>query len=263
MGFYDSEFIRYKKNKESIFELLQIGMENNDNVIDIKLNHYSDIPLREQILLNINKEGYKDKGISFEDANKKIENFILENNISNLVLFCHKEDLELYNNYSTKYSITKNKVFDNFIDVSYLIRNFYSLDREISLTNFCSLFDINFSDSGKFHDAVNDAIFLKKLLIKFLENVSNSKYNKDYINGFVFCKSKINTYTINSLKMKDKVFYSLYKNKYSYSANKNGIFSYLDKVSMKKILVSSLPLNSSTDFKIGFNTALEKFLNNE
>lgn len=261
--FYDSEFIRIRQEQKDVFELIQMGIINNQKKLNIKIKHNIEIPLREQILLGINKDGYMKNGVSFAIALSSLKHFIEQYGISYIVAFAYGEDIEVLLHECNKNNIPIPSFMNNFLDISQIIKNHYNIKFDISLLNICYLFGIDKDKRFRknSHDALADAINTGLITEYFLKNLDNNIFSKEYIEGFIFGLIKFRKFNENNIKSTRTSV--LYKNRGL--PLKNSLFKNSSKNIMKYMIINSIPDETKNNkmFKDGLYAALDKIIHSE
>lgn len=255
--FYDSEFIRINCR----FELLQIGATDLKNNFEMKVKHIKPIPIREQVLLGLDKEGYSKIGFDFPVVFEKFIEWLNKLKFDYIVAFEYHEDLAILKAECDKHNLPPPNFSEKIIDVSKLIHTYYGLTNQISLKNMCSIFDVDLDLRYKnnFHDAFADAYNTGLLCESFLNNINNSEIDKDSIEGFIYIISSYNNWLEQNVR---KVKRSQLVKKCSGFQYKNSLFKNSNYEMRKFMLLNSIPNNKkeNTKFMFGVNKALRKCL---
>lgn len=262
--YYDSEFVRIKHQENEIFELIQIGMTDLKNNFEMKVKHSVKIPIREQIILGINKDGYSQNGHEFPVVFKKLNEWTQNFTFDYVVAFSHGEDLEVFKIECNKANIEYPRLIEKVIDIAKVMKSFYKLSEDLSLKNFCYLYDVDLDKryKKKVHEALSDAFNTGLLCEYFLNNLNNKSINKDYIEGFIFALSKYN----NSLEKNIKnLKQSTLCKKNSGFQVKNSLFKNSNTEMMEFMLLNSIPneKKENEQFMLGVKKVLNKFIKNK
>lgn len=157
------------------FEIIQIGavkLDNNFNIKDkinlfIKPKLYKNIHPYVKKITNLTEEFLEDKP-SFENAFENFNNFIKYENDITFCIWGSSDLRALYRNLSY-YKLLNKHLILKYINVQDMATSYlkYSKGGNIGLKKAIELLNIPIKE--EFHDALNDAIYTTKILIKILK----------------------------------------------------------------------------------------------